>query len=117
MMSLMPLLFLVSSGFLQWVSSLLDNSELQLTPGIKSHIFWYQAMVLLFLHLWPLNSKTNSFKVIQQYLDSEFPLNQIISISVLLIKTSQILSDFQTSIGIAANATAEVECLFLITEL
>ena len=37
----------VSSGFLHSVSTLSDNSKLQLAPSIRSHILWYQATTLL----------------------------------------------------------------------
>ena len=37
----------VSSGFLHLVSTLSDNSKLQLAPSIRSHKLWCQARALL----------------------------------------------------------------------
>ena len=39
--------FSVSSGFLHLVSTLSDNSKLQLVPSIRSHKLWFQARALL----------------------------------------------------------------------
>ena len=42
----------VSSGFLCSVSTLSDNSKLQLAPSIHTHKLWCQARALLALCLW-----------------------------------------------------------------
>ena len=43
----MPFTSSVSSGFLHLVSTLSDNSKLQLAPSIHTHKLWCQARALL----------------------------------------------------------------------
>ena len=106
----------VSSGFLHLVSSLSDNSKLQLAPSIQTHKLWCQARALL--APVSLATKMSAFKSICYFCShpatfgfwaSTPPDN--ITLNSANRKADQSLSDFQTGIGAAAHATLDIEQL------
>ena len=106
----------VSSEFLHLVSTLSDNSKLQLAPSIHTCKLWCQARALL--APVSLATKMSASKLIC-YFSSHLaafgfwactpPDN--ISLNSANRKADQSLSDFQTGIGAAAHATLDTEQL------
>ena len=106
----------VSSGFLHSVSTISDNSKLQLAPSIRTHKLWCQARVLL--APVSLATKMSASKLIHyfsrhpaafRFWASTPPDN--ISLNLANRKVDQSLSDFQTGLGAAAHATLDTEQL------
>ena len=106
----------VSSGFLCLVSTLSDNSKLQLAPNIHTHKLWCHARAVL----TPVSLATNisASKLIHYFSShpaafgfwaSTPPDN--ISLNSANRKADQSLSDFQTGVGAAAHATLDTEQL------
>ena len=94
----------VYSGFLCWVSTLSDNSKLQLAPSIHTHKLWCQARALL--APVSLATKMLASKLICYF--SSHPaafgfqastLLDNISLNSANRKANQSLSDFQTGVG------------------
>ena len=106
----------VSSAFLCLVSTLSDNSKLQLAPSIKSHKLWCQARALL--APVPLTTKMSASKLIC-YFSSHPPAFRFqsstppdnITLSSANWKADQSLLDLQTDVGAAAHATLDTEQL------
>ena len=106
----------VSFGFLCLVSTLSDNSELQLAPSIRSHKLWCQSRTLLA----PMSVATKMpvSKLIHYFYShpttfgflSSMPPDNITFTSANR-KADQNLSDFQTGVGAAAHATLDTEQL------
>ena len=112
----MPLHLLQSSGFLHLVSTLSDNSKLQLPPSIHTHKLWCQARDLL--APVSLATKMSASKLICYFSShpaafafwaSTTPDN--ISLNSANQKVDQSLSDFQTGLGATAHATLDTEQL------
>ena len=106
----------VSSGFLHLVSTLSDNSKLQLAPSIHTHKLWCQARALLApvsLATKMLASKLihyfSSHSAVFGFWASTPPDN--ISLNSSNRKAEQSLSDFQTGLGATAHATFDTEQL------
>ena len=106
----------VSSGFLCSVSTLCDNSNLQLAPSICTHKLWCQARAL-FAPV-SLATKMSASKLIHYFSShpaafgfwaSTPPDN--ISLNSANRKVDQSLSDFQTGLGATAHATLDTEQL------
>ena len=106
----------VSSGFLHLVSTLSDNSKLQLAPSICTHKLWCQARVLLVPV--SLATKMSASKLICYFSShpaafgfwtSTPPDNM--SLNSTNRKVDQSLSDFQTGLGATAHATLDTEQL------
>ena len=106
----------VSSGFLCSVSTLSDNSKLQLAPSIHTCKLWCQASALLVPV--SLATKMSASKLIHYFSShpaafgfsaSTQPDN--ISLNSANRKVDQSLSDFQTGTGAAAQATLDTEQL------
>ena len=106
----------ISSGFLHSVSTLSDNSKLQLAPGIDTCKLWCQAMALLA----PVSqaTKMSASKLICYFSShpaafgfwaSTPPDN--ITLNSANRKADQSLSDFQTGVGATAHATLDTEQL------
>ena len=104
----------VSSGFLCSVSTLSDNSKLQLVLSIRSCKLWCQAGALL--APVPLATKMSVPKLIH-YLSSHpaafgfwssTPLDDI-TLTSTNRKADQSLSDLHTDIGAAAHATLDTK--------
>ena len=105
----------VSSGFLCLVSTLSDNSKLQLAPSIRSHKLWCQARALL--APVPLATKMSASKLIHYFsshpaafrFQSSTPPDNI----PWLLPTGRLisLSDLQTCVGAAAHTTVDTEQL------
>ena len=114
----------VSPGFLCLVITLSDNSKLQLAPSIRSHKLWCQVRALL--APVSLATKRSTFKLIH-YISSNpaafgfwfFTQPDIITLTSANRKANQNLSDFQTGVGAAADATLDTEHLisYLIVAL
>ena len=112
----------VSSGFLHSVSTVSDNSKLQIAPTIRTHKLWCQARALL--APVSLATKMSASKLIRYFSShpaafgfwaSTPPDN--ISLNSANRKVDQSLSDFQTGLGAAAHATLDTEYSFLISRL
>ena len=106
----------VFSGFLHLVSTLSDNSKLQLAPSIHTHKLCCQARALL--APVPLATKISTSKLICYFSShpaafgfwaSTPPDN--ISLNSANRKVDQSLSDFQTGLGATAHATLDTEQL------
>ena len=106
----------VSSGFLHSVSTLSDNSKLQLAPTIWTHKLWCQARALL--APVSLATKMSASKLIHYFsshpaafgFQASTPPDNI-SLNSANRKVDQSLSDFQTGLGAAAHATLDTEQL------
>ena len=106
----------VSSGFLHLVSTLSDNSKLQLAPSIRSHKLWCQARALL--TPVPLATKTSASKLINYFFicPAAFGFWSLtppdnIPLTSANRKADQSLSDLQTGVGAATHATVDTEQL------
>ena len=106
----------VSSGFLHSVSTISDNSKLQLAPSICTRKLWCQARALL--APVSLATKMSASKLIRYFSShpaafgfwaSTPPDN--ISLNSANRKVDQSLSDFQTGLGATAHATLDTEQL------
>ena len=106
----------VSSGFLHLVSTLSDNSKLQLAPSIHTHKLWCQARALLVPV--SLATKMSASKLIHYFSShpaafgfqaSTAPDN--IFLNSANRKADQSLSDFQTGLGATAHTTFDTEQL------
>ena len=97
----------VSSGFLYLVSTLSDNSKLQLAPTIQTHKLWCQARALL--APVSLTTKMLASKLIRYF--SSHPAAFGFSLNSANRKVDQSLSDFQTGLGAPAHATLDTEQL------
>ena len=103
----------VSSGFLNLVSILSDNSKLQLAPSIRFNKLWCQARALLA----PVSLATkmavskliyfSSHPAAFRFWSSTPPDN--ITLTSANRKVDQSLSDLQTGVGTAAHATLDTE--------
>ena len=102
---------------LLWVSllsTISDNSKLQLAPSIRSHKLWCQAMALL--APVPLATKMFASRLIHYFsshpatfrFHSSTPLDNI-TLTSANRKADQSLSDLKTGIGAAAHATLDTE--------
>ena len=106
----------VSSGFLHLVSTLSDNSQLQLAPSIQTHKLWCQTRALL--AAVSLATKMLASKLICYFSShpaafgfwASTPLENI-SLNSANRKAAQSLSDFQTGVGATADATLDTEQL------
>ena len=107
----------VSSGFLCLVSTLSDNSKLQLAPSIRTRKLWYQTRALL-AHV-SLATKILASKLICYFSShpaafgfwaSTPPDN--ITLNSANRKADQSLSDFQTGVGATAHATLDTFLTF-----
>ena len=106
----------VSSQFLHLVSTLSDNSKLQLDPSIQTHKLWYQARALLA----PVSLATKmSASKLNHYFSSHpaafgfqasTPQDNI-TLNSANRKADQSFSDFQTGVGAVAHATLDMEQL------
>ena len=103
----------VFSGFLCSVSTLSDNSKLQLAPSIQTHKLWCQARSLL--APVSLATKMLASKLIHYFSShlaafgfwaSTLPDNILNSANR---KADQSLLDFQTGVGAAAHAALDTE--------
>ena len=100
---------------LSMLSSISDNSRLQLASGIKGHKLWYQARGLLLAV--PQVGKMLAPKLIHHFyshwahLDSGLCCHLITSLLILPIRRLNSLSDFQTGIGAGCHATLDTEHL------
>ena len=106
----------ISSGFLSLLSTLSDNSKLQLAPSIRSHKLWCQARALL--APVSLATKMSASKLICYFSgypaafgfwSSTLPAN--INLTSAYRKADQSLSDMQTGVGVAAHAILDKEQL------
>ena len=102
----------VSSGFLHLVSTLSDNSKLQLAPSICTCKLWCQARALL--APVSLATKMSASELIGYF--SSHPASFGFWASTLPDnsanrKVDQSLSDFQTGVGAPAHATLDTEQL------
>ena len=105
----------VSSGFLCSVSTLSDNSKLQLAPSIHTCKLWYQARALL--APVSLATKMSSSKLIHYFSShpasfgfwASTPSDNILNSANR--KADQSLTDFQIGVGAAAHATLDTEQL------
>ena len=92
----------VSSRFLHLVSTLPDNSKLQLAPSLRSHKLWCQAMALL--APVPLATKMSASKLICYFSIHPAAFRfQPLTLTGRLIS----LSDLQTGFDAAAHATLD----------
>ena len=106
----------VSSGFLHSVSTLSDNSKLQLAPSIHTHKLWCQARGLL--APVSLATKMSASKLIHYFsshpaafgFQASTPPDNI-TLNSANRKADQSLSDFQTGVGATAHATLDMEQL------
>ena len=106
----------VPSGFLHWVSTLSDNSKLQLAPSIRSHKLWCQARTLL--APVSLAAKMSASKLICYFSShpaafsfwSSTPLDNI-TLTSTSKKADQSPTRLQTGVGTAAHATLDTEQL------
>ena len=106
----------VSSGFLHSVSTISDNSKLQLAPSIRTHKLWCQARALL--APVSLATKMSASKLIHYFsshpaafgFQASTPPDNI-SLNLANRKVDQSLSDFQTGLGATAHATLDTEQL------
>ena len=107
----------VSSGLLHSVSTVSDNSKLQLAPSIHTHNkLWCQARALLVtlslatkMSASKLNCYFSSHPAAFGFWASTPPDN--ISLNSANRKVDQSLSDFQTGLGATAHATLDTEQL------
>ena len=105
----------VSSGFLHLVSTLSDNSKLQLAPNICTHKLWCQAGALLA----PVSLATKMSKSKLIHCFSSHPaafgfqasIPPDVSLNSANRRVDQSLSDFQTGLGATAHATLDTEQL------
>ena len=104
----------VSSGFLQSVGTLSDNSKLQLAPSLRSRKLWCQARALL--APVPLGTKVSVSKLIHYFSShpaafesQSLTLPDNITLTSANRKADQSLSDLQTGVGAAAHATLDIE--------
>ena len=106
----------ISSGFLHLVSTISDNSKLELAPSSRSHKLWCQARALR--APVPLATKMSASKLIHYF--STHPAvfrcqSSTPSANITLVhanrKADQNLSEFQTGICAAAHATLDTEQL------
>ena len=104
----------LSSVFLHFVSTLSDNSKLQLAPSIHTHKLWCQARALL--APVSLATKMSASKLIHYFSShpaafgfraSTPPDN--ISLNSANRKADQSLSDFQTGVGATAHTSFDTE--------
>ena len=106
----------VSSGLLCSVSTLSDNSKLQLAPSIQTHKLWCQARALL--APVSLATKMLASKLIHYFsshpaafgFQASTPPDNI-TLNSANRKGDQSLLDFQTGVGAAAHATPDTEQL------
>ena len=106
----------VSSGFPHLVSTLSDNSKVQLGPSIRSCKLWCQARALL--APVPLATKMSASKLIHYFsshpaafgFQSSTPLDNI-TLTSANRKADQSLSDLHTGVGAASHATLDTEQL------
>ena len=106
----------VSSGFLHSVSTLSDNSKLQLARSIHTHKLWCQARALL--DPVSLATKMSASKLIHYFsshpaafgFQASTPPDNI-SLNSANRKVDQSLSDFRTGVGAMAHATLDTEQL------
>ena len=106
----------VSSGFLHSVSTVSDNSKLQLAPSICTRKLWCKARPLL--APVSLATKMSASKLIRYFSShpaafgfrASTPLDNI-SLNSANRKVDQSLSDFQTGLGATAHATLDTEQL------
>ena len=106
----------VSSGFLCSVSTLSDNSELQLAPSIHTHKLWCQTRALL--APVSLSTEMSASKLILYFsshpaafgFQASIPPDNI-SLNSANRKADQSLSDFQSGVGTTAHATLDTEQL------
>ena len=106
----------VSSGFLQLVSTLSDNSKPQLAPSIHTLKLWCQARALL--GPMSLATKMSASKLIHYFsshpaafgFQASTPPDNI-TLNSANRKAYQSLSDFQTGVGATAHATLDMEQL------
>ena len=106
----------VSLGFLHSVSTVSDNSKLQLAPSIRTHKLWCQARALL--APVSLATKMSASKLICYFSShpaafgfwASIPPDNI-SLNSANRKVDQSLSDFQTGLGATAHATLDTEQL------
>ena len=106
----------VSSGFLHSLSTLSDNSKLQLASSIRSHKLWCQAWALL--APVPVATKMPVSKLICYFssqsaafgFQSSTPPDNI-TLTSANRKADQSLSDLQTGVGAAAHATLDTKQL------
>ena len=112
----MPLHLWSLLGFLCSVSTLSDNSKLQLAPSIHTHKLWCQSRALL--ASVSLATKMSASKLIHYFSShpaafgfwaSTPPDN--ISLNSVNRKVDQSLSDFQTGLGVSAHTTLDTEQL------
>ena len=115
--------FLVSSGFLHLISTLSDNSILQLAPSIRSHKLWCQARALL--APVPLATKMSASKLICYFsshpaafrFQSSSPPDNI-TLTSASRKANQSLSDLWTGVLMPPltlnNSSPTSQWLFLI---
>ena len=104
----------VSSGFLHSVSTISDNSKLQLAPSIHTRKLWCQARALL--APVSLATKMSASKLIRYFsshpavfgFQASTPLDNI-SLNSANGKVDQSLSDFQTGLDATAHATLDTE--------
>ena len=105
-----------SSGFLHSVSTLSDNSKLQLAPSIHTRKLCYQARALL--APVSLATQMSASKLIHYFsshpaafgFQASTPPDNI-SLNSANRKVDQSLSDFQTGVGATAHATLDTEQL------
>ena len=110
------IIYSVSSGFLHSVSTLSDNSKLQLDPTIWTRKLWCQARDL-FAPV-SLATKMSASKLIRYFSShpaafgfwASTPPDDI-SLNSANWKVDQSLSDFQTGLGATAHATLDTEQL------
>ena len=104
----------VSSGFLCSVTTLSDNSKLQLAPSIQTHQLWCPARALLVPV--SLATKMSASKLIHYF--SNHPtafgfwastLLDNITLNSANRKADQSLTDFQIGVGAAAHATLDMK--------
>ena len=106
----------VSSGFLHSVSTLSDNSKLQLAPSICTCKLWCEARALLVPV--SLATKMSASKLVHYFsshpaafgFQASTPADNI-SLNSANMKADQSLSDFHTSVGATAHATLVTEQL------
>ena len=106
----------VSSGFLYLVSTLSDNSKLQLAPSIRTRKLWCQARALL--ASVSLVTKMSASKLIHYFSSHPaafgfwaFTSPDNISLNSDNRKADQSFSDFQIGVGATAHATFDTEQL------
>ena len=112
----MPLHLQSLHGFLHLVSTVSDNSKLQLASSIHTHKLWCQAQALLAPVC--LATKMSASKLIHYFsshpaafgFQASTPPDNI-SLNSANRKVDQSLSDFQTGLGAAAHVTLDTEQL------